>query len=94
MQYVVQHLDIPKLYNITADDLDRDISEREILNGLKGMRNNKSPGIDGFINFSEMILKYTLQMLLIIFLCMDRCQCSRDKESYNVRQKGINPGKF
>lgn len=48
IQSVVQPLDIPKLDNITADFLDRDISEREILNVLKGMKNNKSPGSDGF----------------------------------------------
>lgn len=48
IQSVVQLLDIPKLDNITADFLDRDISEREILNVLKGMKNNKSPGSDGF----------------------------------------------
>lgn len=35
-----------KLDNTTADFLDRNISEGE--NVLKGMKNNKSPGSDGF----------------------------------------------
>lgn len=46
LQSIIQLSNIPKLDNTTADFLDRDISEGE--NVLKGMKNNKSPGSDGF----------------------------------------------
>lgn len=46
LQSIIQLSNIPKLDNTTADFLDRNISEGE--NVLKGMKNNKSPGSDGF----------------------------------------------
>lgn len=46
LQSIIQLSNIPKLDNTTADFLDRDISEGE--NVLKGMKNNKSQGSDGF----------------------------------------------
>lgn len=46
LQSIIQLSNIPKLDNTTADFLDRNISEGE--NVLKGMKNNKSQGSDGF----------------------------------------------
>lgn len=40
--------DIPRLDTSTSISLEGDISESEIYNVLKNMKNNKSPGSDGF----------------------------------------------
>ena len=38
----------PKLSNESKNNLEGEITEKEILNVLKKMKNNKSPGTDGF----------------------------------------------
>ena len=52
--------EIPKLEPKDSTSLDKEISEREVLEVLKNMKNNKSPGSDGFtvesfFNFSGKI---------------------------------------
>lgn len=39
----------PKMDTNTSKGLEKDIEEREVLNVLKHMKNNKSPGSDGYI---------------------------------------------
>ena len=48
LETLIQGRDISKLDNDTAETLDKEISETEVLNVLKAMKNNKSPGSDGF----------------------------------------------
>ena len=51
--------EIPKLEPNDSTSLDKEISEREVLEVLKNMKNNKSPGSDGFtvefLKFSDKI---------------------------------------
>lgn len=44
----MQNLGVPKLDKNTSKVLESSISENEILTVLKNMKNNKSPGSDGF----------------------------------------------
>lgn len=46
---LIQNLGVPKLDKNTSKVLEGSISENEILTVLKNMKNNKSPGSDGFI---------------------------------------------
>ena len=41
-------IQIPKLDRQISDDLEREITEAELLSTLKNMKNNKSPGSDGY----------------------------------------------
>ena len=45
---ILQPFNVPKLDRTTADPLEECITETEILAVLKNMKNNKSPGSDGF----------------------------------------------
>lgn len=48
LESTIQLHNIPKLDKSTSKILDKNFSESEILSVLKGMKNNKSPGSDGF----------------------------------------------
>ena len=48
LETLIKGRDISKLNNDTAETLDKEISETEVLNVLKDMKNNKSPRSDGF----------------------------------------------
>ena len=48
LNQVLYHSDIPKLEKCEADKLEGMITKEEALNCLKNMKNNKSPGSDGF----------------------------------------------
>ena len=48
IETLIQGRNISKLDTDTAETLDKEISETEVLNVLKAMKNNKSPGSDGF----------------------------------------------
>ena len=48
LNQVLYHSDIPKLEKSEADKLEGMITKEEALNCLKNMKNNKSPGSDGF----------------------------------------------
>ena len=48
LENLIKGRDISKLDNDTAEILDKEISETEVLNVLKAMKSNKSPGSDGF----------------------------------------------
>ena len=45
---LLEHCSVPKLSTSERDDLERDIEFSEITKSLKNMKNNKSPGTDGF----------------------------------------------
>jgi exonuclease III len=66
--------DIPKLENNQICDLEKNIDEHELLSVLKNMKNNKSPGSDGFtVEFFKFFwsdLKgYITKAVQHIFLC-------------------------
>ena len=46
-----------KLSNQASEKLEGEISFSELLNGLKNMKNDKSPGLDGFtVEFLKILL--------------------------------------
>lgn len=48
LESTMQPHNIPKLNKLTSNILDENFSKSGILSVLKGMKNNKSPGSDGF----------------------------------------------
>ena len=46
--FMINLKDIPKLSKEDQDKLEQDITEIEILNSLKELKNGKTPGTDGF----------------------------------------------
>lgn len=45
---ILHGYDIPKFNSVMKEKIENNISREEILTSLKGMKNNKSPGSDGF----------------------------------------------
>jgi hypothetical protein len=55
---VLSSNDIPKLQNNFMCNLEKNIDEHELLSVLKNMKNNKSPGSDGFtVEFFKVFLE-------------------------------------
>ena len=66
-------VDIPKLEPDISSSLEAEISEKEVLEVLKNMKNNKSPGSDGFtVEFFKFFWKdlklFILNAINFIFL--------------------------
>ena len=47
-EFFPQSEDIPRMLKEDIDNLEKSITEEEMLQVLKGMQNDKSPGLDGF----------------------------------------------
>lgn len=45
---ILHGYDIPKLNYVMKEKIENDISREESMAALKGLKNNKSPGSDGF----------------------------------------------
>lgn len=73
LEEVLSNSTIPKIHTNTSKGLEKDVEEGEVLNVLKHMKNNKSPGSDGFtaefFNFSWSDIKnYVVRAINCIFL--------------------------
>ena len=47
-EFLAQSEDIPRILKEDRDNLEKPITQEEIIQALRGMQNDKSPGLDGF----------------------------------------------
>ena len=65
LEHFLEKIKLPELLEYTSEKLDRPITEEEILQVISTLKNNKSPGPDGFINEFYKTFKETVSPLLL-----------------------------
>lgn len=99
MEDIIYDYNSPKLETQLAKSLDKDIVEAEVLTVLKHMKNNKSPGSDGytaeFFKFFWKDIKYfVVRAIIIVFLSKRSPPSHKDLVLFHVYQKVISLDSF
>lgn len=84
---ILHGYDIPKLNSVMKEKIENNISREEILTSLKGMKNNKSPGSDGFT--AEFFKFLLVRFIISQFIEKSFQYCFKKGMLSNVQSQGI-----